>query len=167
MMGFPGSGKTTTARIIEEITGAEHIWADRERMKLFGRPTHHPNESSELYKRLNATTDKLLSEGQSVIFDTSFNYFKDRNFMRELTHRNNAALVLIWVETPKELAKARALTMDHARNNHYGHIMSPDQFARITDHVETPEDHERAVSLDGTRISREYVAEKLGIDLPE
>lgn len=164
MVGYPGSGKTTTARIIQDLTGAEHIWADHERNKIFARPTHTPHESQELYQRLNAKTDRLLEEGRSVIFDTSFNYVKDRDYMRTIADKHGADLLIIWVKTPLELAKARALTPDHARDNRYPVMMSPERFAHISGSLEHPAHHEKPVIIDGTRIDRRYVAESLGLE---
>jgi predicted kinase len=163
MMGYPGAGKTTTARIISELTGAVHIWTDHERKKLFGHPTHSEHESSELYRRLNAYTDTLLNEGKSVIFDTSFNHFRDRSYMRTLAERHGARVVIIWVQTPKELAKSRALSFDHARNNQYHTVMSPQEFGRIADNLELPATSEAPIALDGTRITKEYVRQELGL----
>lgn len=164
MVGYPGAGKTTTARIIQDLTGAVHIWADHERNKLFARPTHEERESQELYRRLNAETERLLAEGHSVIFDTSFNYVKDRDYMRAIAKKHGAELVVIWVETPKELAKARALSMDHARDNKYPEVMSPERFAKITSHLEQPALHETPVVLEGREINRDYVATNLGLN---
>lgn len=163
MLGYPGAGKTTAARIISDLTGAEHIWADHERNKMFGRPTHAEHESRELYNRLNRETERMLASGRSVIFDTSFNYVKDRDYMRNIAAKYRAELVILWVETPKELAKARALSHEHASNNHYHETMSPDQFARITGNLEAPRTHEQALILDGTQLSARYVGEKLGL----
>lgn len=163
MLGYPGAGKTTAARIISDLTGADHIWADRERNKMFGRPTHEERESRELYRRLNAETNRLLSAGRSVIFDTSFNYTKDRDYMRTIAAKHHAELVILWVETAKELAKARALSHEHAAKNHYPETMSPEQFSRITGNLQEPRPHEQAIILDGTMLTPRYVSEKLGI----
>jgi predicted kinase len=161
MLGYPGAGKTTTARIISELTGAEHIWADRERNKMFGRPTHGQDESLALYSRLNAETDRLLSAGRSVIFDTSFNYYKDRDHLRSIAAKHGAELVILWVQTPKEIAKARALSHDHAINNRYPETMSPEQFATLTGKLEEPRPHEQVIVLDGSLLSADYISEKL------
>lgn len=163
MVGYPGAGKTTASRLICDLTGAVHIWADHERKKVFGRPTHHQTESLELYRRLNAETEKLLQEGKSVVFDTSFNHRKDRDYMRQLAGATGAHVVIVWVRTPKELAKARALHMDHARDNKYPHTMSGDQFDRLAGNLETPQPDENPVELDGTRLTPEYVRHQLGL----
>ena len=69
LVGYPGAGKTTVARIIAETTDAVHLWADRERLKMFGTPRHSAAENTRLYAYLNKLTEQLLGEGKSVIFD--------------------------------------------------------------------------------------------------
>src|ERR1700744_5282186 len=96
MIGYPGAGKTTVARWIAERTGAVHLWADVERNKLFSNPSHSEAESSELYKQLNERVGKLLAEGKSVIFDTNFNYYSDRQLLREIAGRHHAKVLVIW-----------------------------------------------------------------------
>jgi len=163
MVGYPGSGKTTTSKIIAELTGAEHLWADHERHKLFIHPTHTEHESQELYRRLNAHASHLLSEGKSVVFDTSFNFPKDRDYMRAIAAKHGARVVVVRVDAPKELAKTRALHTEHAGHNHYINTMSPDDFERIAGHLHEPSPDEQPVVLDGTKITPEYVAAQLGI----
>src|SRR5579884_1737250 len=77
-VGYPGAGKTTIAQLIAGKTGAVHLWADQERKNMFGQPQHTPVENNQLYGRLNQKTAELLAAGQSVIFDTNFNFYKDR-----------------------------------------------------------------------------------------
>src|SRR5688500_5646811 len=103
MLGYPGAGKTTTAKIIHELTGAVHLWADKIRNERFSEPTPSHAENLELYNYLNELTGELLATGQSVIFDTTFNFYKDRQHLREIASRYGAVTQLIWVRTPKEL----------------------------------------------------------------
>lgn len=165
MLGHPGSGKTTAARLISQLAGAEHIWTDHERVELFGVPTHTERESQELYKRLNARTKELLSAGKSVVFDTSFNYVKDRNYMRSIAASNHANFVVVWLQAPQELAKTRALSSEHARSNRYPHTMDSDMFRDLAGRLEEPRPNEHAVILDGTKISADHVAERLNLKI--
>lgn len=68
MLGYPGAGKTTTAKTIHELTGAVHLWADKIRNERYPHPTHSHKENIELYDYLNELTAELLATGQSVIF---------------------------------------------------------------------------------------------------
>jgi predicted kinase len=163
MVGYPGSGKTTASKIIAELTGAEHLWSDHERRRLFVHPTHSQFESAELYHRLNTYTERLLENGMSVVFDTSFNFRKDRDHMRQIAASHGAKVVVVYVDAPKELAKSRALHLDHAVHNNYDEAMSPEAFDRIAEHVMKPGEDEHPITLDGTMITREYVGEKLGL----
>lgn len=163
LVGYPGSGKTTTAKVIQELTGAAHLWADHERQRLFHHPTHSQEESQELYHRMNAEAERLLGEGKNVVFDTSFNFRKDRDHMRHIAAKTGAKVVVIRLDTPKELAKSRALHTDHAHHNNYQAAMAPDTFEHIAGHLQEPTPNEEPITLDGTRITPEYVREKLGL----
>ncbi len=164
MVGYPGSGKTTVAITLHKLTGAEHIWTDLERKRMFGTPTHSLAESTQLYTYLNQKVEKLLSQGRSVIFDTNFNYYKDRQLMRDIADRQNAASCLIWVQTDPELAYSRASKdTDKQPTRILGGIEAED-FHRIAQKLQPPKPGERAVILDGTKITPSYVAQALGID---
>lgn len=163
MVGYPGSGKTTTSHIIHELTGAVHIWADRERRKMFGNPSHSRSESHELYSELNRHVDELLAAGRSVIFDTNFNFRRDRAHLRRIATSHSAHTVLIWVQVPKELARSRAQHERHASTNHYSYIIRDEDFERMTSHLEPPTPGEHPVVLDGTKITADYVAAQLGL----
>jgi predicted kinase len=163
MVGYPGSGKTTTSHIIHDLTGAEHIWADHERHDMFPNPTHDKDESHKLYKVLNQRADELLSKGRSVIFDTNFNFRRDRDHLRAIARRNGALTKLIWIRIAKEVALERTQSDHHATRNKYDDIMPVESFERMTSHLEPPEADEKPIELDGANITPGYVAQKLGL----
>lgn len=159
-VGYPGAGKTTISKYISDNTGAKHIWADVERHKLFPEPTHSKEESDELYARLNAATDYLLEQGKSVVFDTNFNHKADRDKLREIAEKNGAETVIVWVDTPIDVAKERAV-FSHQCRNLYDVIMSEEQFDTIASKLEPPEKEEKAIVIDGTDTNDKILSEKL------
>lgn len=163
MVGYPGSGKTTTSIALQKLTGATHIWADRERRAMFTHPTHSRSESHQLYGELNKRADELLSEGRSVIFDTNFNYRRDRDHLRRIAESRGAACKLIWIKVEKDIARRRA-TADSASQitRVLGDIPLSD-FERMTGNLQPPDPDEDPIILDGTKISPAYIAEKLGL----
>src|SRR5689334_18978930 len=94
-VGYPGSGKTTVANYICKASGAEHIWADQERHGMFDEVTHSAEESHELYEYLNTKTSQLLQAGKDVVFDTNFNFRKDRDHLRGIAEAAGAQTKLI------------------------------------------------------------------------
>ena len=163
MLGYPGSGKTTASKFIHELTGAEHMWADQERRKRFDSPTHSHDENIILYDALNHKAQTLLEEGKSVIFDTNFSFYKDRQLMREIAAQTNSKAVLLWVRTPKELAKQRATQNAHQQGTRILGDMPANEFERMSNNIQEPRQDEPYIELDGTKLSKEYVAEKLGL----
>jgi predicted kinase len=163
MLGFPGAGKTTTSKIIHELTGAVHLWADHERREMYGTPTYSHEENLHLYSRLNDETEHLLKDGKSVIYDTNFNYQKDRDLMRAIAERAKAQTVLIWIHVPETLALERATDSSNQESTRVLGNMPPATFQHIVGQLEKPDGNERAVVLDGTKITKEYVAEQLGL----
>lgn len=161
-VGYPGSGKTTTAKIIAEQTGAVHLWADRERLKMFGSPQHTPQESKQLYDHLNGETDRLLAEGQSVVFDTNFNFYKDREHLRQIAARHGADTVVIWITTPKGLAQKRAVEDRNLRNG-YEFPMPVSAFERMAGNLQPPRENEKIIKIDGSQFDRGRLIEQLGV----
>lgn len=162
-VGYPGAGKTTVAKRIAEKTGAIHIWADHERQKMFVNPTHSTIESRQLYTLLDAKTETLLNQGQSVIFDTNFNYRSDRELLKAIAARHHAETIVIWMTTPKATAKQRALHHTHRERNGYITTMSEDEFENLSNHIETPSDEEKPIKIDGTTIDLLYIDQLLGL----
>jgi predicted kinase len=162
-VGYPGAGKTTVAKIIAKATGARHIWADEERHRLFPHPTHSEQESKELYDKLNDAVDNLLSEGKSVVFDTNFNFLSDRDKLRQIAKKHSARTIVIWVDTPLEVSKKRAVYAEENRN-FYETNMTESQFDSITSKLEPPAEDEKVITIDGTDLDSQTLLDKLGID---
>lgn len=158
MLGYPGAGKTTTAKIIHDLTGAVHLWADQIRNERFPNPTHSHQENLALYDYLNELTAELLATGQSVIFDTAFNFYKDRQRLRDIANQHQAQVKLIWVQAEKDLAKQRATHPQHAGDNTYPQAMPVERFNRISNDLEEPRADETYTAVDGTKITKEYIA---------
>lgn len=163
MLGYPGSGKTTASHAIHELTGAVHLWADKIRNERYPHPTHSHEENLALYDYLNELTAELLSTGQSVIFDTAFNFYKDRERLRAIAKTHEAITKLVWVQTDISQARERATHPAHANKNTYPQAMSVERFERIAQDFEPPQDNESFIELDGTKITTSYIKTALGL----
>ncbi len=160
-IGYPGAGKTTLARIIAEATGAAHLWADHERHQLFEEPTHSQQESLRLYDQLNQRTEALLAAGKSVVFDTNFNFYADRQKLRNIAASHGAETVVIWMVTPEHIAKDRAVYANTSRNG-YDASMSEEKFDEIAAKLEVPGKDEKVIKIDGTKFDKQEVMALLG-----
>ncbi|HEV7453868.1 MAG TPA: ATP-binding protein [Candidatus Saccharimonadales bacterium] len=158
MLGYPGAGKTTASRIIHKLTGAEHLWADRERKKMFTDPAYTHAENLELYDQLNKDTAALLGAGKSVIFDTNFNFYKDRERLRDIGGQHGAHTVVVWVTVPKDIARERATKDAHMQDTRVLGDMPVEHFERMSSNLQEPRNSEDFIHLDGTRIDMPTVA---------
>lgn len=156
MLGYPGAGKTTTARIIAKLTGAVHLSSDKIRLELFPQPNFTPEEHTELYKEIDKRTKELLSAGRDVIYDANLNRYIHRKEKYDICKGTNAQPKLIWVKTPVNVAKGRAL---HGNRQHLVPLNeAPEQmFKRLVGVFEEPLSSEPYISIDGTKVSEESV----------
>jgi len=157
MLGYPGSGKTTTAKVIHELTGAEHLWADLTRRDMFGEPTYHHLENIQLYEHLNNVAATMLSEGKSVIFDTNFSFYKDRERLRKIAEEHDAKAVIVWVTTPKDIARKRATSNGHKQHTRVLGDMPVEAFERMSGNLQPPREDEKVIEVDGTKVTKEYI----------
>lgn len=156
MLGYPGAGKTTVAKYIEQLTGAERLSSDETRVSLFGEPTFSPSEHNKLYKHLNQQTRRLLSAKKNVIYDANLNRYAHRQEKYDICKQTGATALLIWVTTDRDLSKNRA-TNDSRKK-----YTPPDEtlyslFERIADVIEPPKATEPVVKIDGTNTSQQEV----------
>ena len=161
MLGYPGAGKTTTARVIHELTGAEHLWADLTRRDMFGQPKYDHLENLQLYEHLNKVAADLLAEGKSVIFDTNFNFYKDRERLRKIAKENDAEALVVWVTTDKEIAKGRATQNSGEKHTRVLGDMPLETFERMSNNLEPPKPSEKVIKVDGTKVTQAYIKELL------
>ena len=157
MLGYPGSGKTTTAQVIHELTGAVHLWADHIRRERFTTPTYSHQENLALYDHLNELTAELLAAGNSVIFDTNFNFYKDRERLRFIAKTHSADCKLIWVQTSKDTARERATKHAHTQQTRVLGDMPVADFERMSKNLQPPAANEPYIAVDGTKVTPAYI----------
>jgi len=158
MLGYPGAGKTTTAKAIAEITGAEHYSSDLIRTELFPHPTFSQEEHDKLYAELDRRIEAALAAGKDVIYDANLNRLVHRQEKYDICKRTHAQSVLLWVKTPRELAKTRAV--HDSRQHLWPKDEAPnDMFERIAKVIEEPDQNEPFIEVDGTKVSPSYITE--------
>ncbi|HEU4966033.1 MAG TPA: ATP-binding protein [Candidatus Saccharimonadales bacterium] len=158
MVGYPGAGKTTAAQHIRDLIGAAHLWADLRRREYFDNPQFTCEENALLYNLLNDEATALLASGANVIYDTSFNYYEDRQRMRHIAAQNNAKMFIVHVKVSEEIAYKRATSGANMQPTRILGDMDPTHFRRLSSSLQEPRAHENVIELDGERITREYIS---------
>lgn len=156
LMGLPGAGKSTVARHIETVTGAERLSSDEVRLQLFQRPCFSQSEHDSLYGILDHNVEHLLETGHDVIYDANLNRHHHRQEKYDLAEKYDADVKLWWVDTPRQLAMQRRL-------DEQDHVLIPEwetpkrMFKRIASILEPPHDDERHVKIDGSEVTQETI----------
>jgi predicted kinase len=161
MMGYPGAGKSTTAAIIADLTGAVHLHSDQLRLELFPNPAFTQEEHAELYRVLDEKTAALLKEGKSVIYDANLNRYQHRQEKYDICEATGAKSILLWVKTPQAIAKDRATHFSRAVFVPQ-HETPAAMFDRIANIIEEPGTDEPYIEVDGTKVTKEYILSLLG-----
>lgn len=157
MLGFPGAGKTTTAETVSEITGAVRLSSDDLRISMFPSPKFTQAEHDIIYGALDYLTELLLTKGISVIYDANLNRYRHRKDKYDICTKTDAKPVLLWVKADQQLAKHRATAKGEGDPRRpYGNLR-PEVFDRLANQIESPEDNEPAIVVNGTKVSPDYI----------
>jgi predicted kinase len=140
------------------------LWADHIRRELFNDPTYSHTENIKLYDHLNKLTAELLAAENSVVFDTNFNFYKDRRRLREIASEHDAEVEVIWVTTPKDIARNRATKDAHKQDNRVLGDIPVDDFERMSNNLEPPHGDEQVIEIEGIGVTSEVIKEKLGLE---
>ena len=158
LFGYPGAGKTTAARLLQQQTGAVHLSSDQMRLEMFPKPSFSQTEHDQLYRRLDQRTEELLASGQSVIYDANLNRRQHRLEKYQIAQRTGANYLLLWIKTNRQQARARAT--DPSRQ----HLIPPQEtagqmFDRIADLIEEPAADEPALIINGAALNAQSLAQ--------
>ena len=160
MFGYPGAGKSTTAKIIQKLNGAERLSTDAVRLELFPKPTYTQKEHDTVYATLDQRAKELLMAGKNAIYDGNLNRYVHRLEKYELAEKAGAKAVLLWIQTPKGIARNRAVLRGHK------HLVPKSEtfdtmFQRVSKVLEEPREDEPVYTIKGIDIDENEIAEIL------
>lgn len=142
MMGYSGSGKTTVAREVSNRFGMYHLVADDLREALFMDPKFTNREHEIVFNAMDYLLGVLLNNGVSVVYDGNINRKKFRDQKRKISDRYKANNLVVWVDTPYNVAKERVQVRD-------GRVIKEDALRRIKNEFEMPKDSEMFIRING------------------
>ncbi len=116
--GLPGTGKTTTAHILADSTGAVVLSSDEARDAIVGgnpAPStldggrYTPAARDRVYRQLLADASSLLAYGEDVILDASWSDAAKRQKARIVADVTHSAVVEVRCTAPATIAESRIL----------------------------------------------------------
>ncbi len=119
MTGLPGTGKSFVATILAKGLDAAIIRTDFVRKVLFPSPKYTGGESRTVYQVAYQVTERLLSEGISVVFDGT-NLREDyRRTLYGIGQRRGAKVAIVLTTAPEELVRERLTAQNQGRARRY------------------------------------------------
>lgn len=154
MLGSPGSGKSYVADWLTPHLKAVKLKSDELRIAMYGfniSESHDREHNEIIFAAMQYAADQVLSRGHSVIYDTNSNKLAQRKSISKLAEAHGAIGIVLWVNTPNEIAKQRAIDRDKHEN--------PSADVSYIDHmaaeIEEPEASELVIKIDGTQSASE------------
>lgn len=148
-LGSIGSGKSYFARQLAEKTNLVRLNTDAFR-KAMGE-TWGDESNRKLWSTMDYMVEQLLLSRQSIIYDAArFNILKSRQALTSLAEECDASVLIVWVDTPAEVAAERVQTREHATDQVRFSLEETTEI--IASHFKTfspPLDTETYIKLDG------------------
>jgi predicted kinase len=161
MCGYPFSGKSTLAQCISESLGMALVAVDDLHVK------HGPPDEADLagdrewlraYRAAYRDTERHLSEGGSVIFDSVGYTQRDRDRLRRIASRHDANTLVVWLEVSASDAQRR---LDRNRIRRERANVPVANFLQIVSRFETPTGDEATVIYRSNDDAGEWITNAL------
>lgn len=159
MLGVPGSGKSYFAENLARELGAIHLNSDAMRMAIFTSREetdriYHSGDRATLntytFGAMNYAARSALRGGMSVAYDACNNTQQERLDTTAAMQSDNLQTVVIWVQTPQEIAVRR---VQERRESETQRKLSSDDaedyITKITAEIEAPVKSEDLIVIDG------------------
>lgn len=156
MLGFLGSGKSYVSRWLAPHVGAVYLRADELRLAMFGadRPELYTPANKALVNNANryAMTQILKSGLASVVYDANNNAVSLRADIARQAAEHGATTVVVWVQTPLDIAKRRAKERELSEGHN---LFEPNLVDKMAKRLEQPGDNELVITIDGLASAAE------------
>lgn len=152
-VGAPGSGKSYLAERLCKDYGMVHLRSDEIRDYVYNSPTYAPDEQRRLFTFIDFLAKTFLRHGVGVIYDANFTKRTYRMALKRLARTCGVQFVVLWVQTPLEVAMQRA-------QRRAFHPVNSEVVLGLHAEIELPK-NEPVLIVDGTKS---YKANKTLID---
>src|SRR5487761_1521061 len=155
MLGAPGSGKSYVSDWLTPKFRALRLRSDDMRVAMLGtlRPEFHEEPySSMINGAMLYAAKQALIQNHSVVYDTNSNSIGRRNEWSEAAKQAGALPVIVWVHTPLNIAKERAIIRDKAESDG---TSDTDYIEIMASKIETPVDGELVIDIDGQETTEQ------------
>ena len=112
--GLPGTGKSYFCSRLAERLPFVILESDALRKVLFSPPSYSPKESQYLFQAVHLLIERLLKKGISLILDATNLSERHREYLYNIADRLGVELILVRVEAPPEVVRARMIA-EHTR----------------------------------------------------
>jgi predicted kinase len=144
LSGPPASGKTALARRLAARNGYAHLEMDAVRLRLLPGSSSTRENRELAYRAMHLAAELLLERGITVVVDASYGHAEDRAAASRAAGAAGAALALIEVTLPLEMALDRCRAR---RGRHPGDDLTDE---RVTDLVSEFPYTGEGLTVDGT-----------------
>jgi len=156
-LGFPGSGKSYFAKQLAHKLAAVRLNGDSMKTALYSsydyiRSNGLIAEANQRgFSAIDYAAEEILRAGHSVIYDANNNKRSIRKKHEALAEKYQALPIVVWVQSPAEVAKERATKRETAQDQpDFTEAQYEEALARATANFNEPDDNERVITLDGT-----------------